>query len=175
MFFDSGDVFPPVSSQTKMAKISVRDPFNGPKSDITYQYYIPKLVHFVHFVRTGRPSSPLKSTSSQFDEKYDKPTKSIKISIRLIVPFGRNDYTTNMFHPRKISQRLMKKYANWEETPGCIWESLFLLQTQKLNNKLYCKSFVTSKNFDSFKIRNHKLFEKNFIYNLSEIIEIFLK
>ena len=49
------------------------------------------------------------------------------------MPFGRNDYTTNMFHPKKIPQRLMKKYANWEQTPGGILVSLYYLNREKLH------------------------------------------
>ena len=53
----------------------------------------------------------------------DKPIKASKSKWK-IIPFGQNDHTTDMFHPKKIPQRLMRKYANWEQTPGGILVSV---------------------------------------------------
>ena len=55
--------------------------------------------------------------------RSDKPIQASKSKWK-IIPFGQNDHTTDMFHPKKIPQRLMRKYANWEQTPGGILVSV---------------------------------------------------
>ena len=97
-----------------------RSPAGIKASDVLSGRYVSPTGSVHRPARTGQDESSLPRVPRTNRSKMtDKPTKASKSKWR-IIPFGQNDHTTEMFHPKKIPQRLMRKYANWEQTPGGI-------------------------------------------------------